>query len=644
MPSRVIAHAVGVFACLIACLAEGASLTSAAGSEKPRDQPYAGMIHLAVDVSDVRRRIVTVRETISGLHAGTTLLYPKWLPGTHAPEGPVDRLAGLTVSANGVAVRWERDPMDAYALRMTLPSGATSVDLAFQYLSPTSPKVGAAEISREMLMLEWNTVVLYPSGYFASRIPVTATVTLPAGWTYGTALEVATVDSATTTFKPVSLETLVDSPIYAGLYSRRLDLDPGSAAPVHMNLFADRAEYLSVKEDELERFRALVQQAYKLFGAHHYSHYDFLFSLSNQIAQIGLEHHQSSEDGADPEFFTEWAKNPWGRDLLGHEFTHSWNGKFRRPADLWTPNYNVPMQDSLLWVYEGQTQYWGEVLTARSGLWSREEALDQLAMTAAFFDMQAGRSWRSLQDTTNDEIINPRRPQSWTDWQRFEDYYSEGQLIWLDVDTLIRERSGEKRSLDDFAQRFFGINNGSFKPVTYTFDDLVRELNAIEPYDWASFLRQRLDRVATPAPLDGIRRGGYQLRYDDTQSEYLQAAEAQAKRANFSFSVGMQIDDSDGTVTNVAWGSAAYKADVTESAQVLAVNGVAYTAAALKDAIRRAQSDLAPIELIMKTGERYWVARLDYHQGLRYPHLVRDSSVPARLDAIFSPIKSIPTY
>ncbi len=629
-------HVLGGFACLVACWAQGA-LPAATGSEKPRDQPYAGMIHLAVDASDVRRRIITVHETISGLHAGTTLLYPKWLPGTHAPEGPIDRLAGLTASVKGVAVRWERDPLDAYALRITLPSGTTSVDLAFQYLSPTSAKVGPAEISREMLLLEWNTVVLYPAGYFGSRIPVSATVTLPAGWAYGTALEVATVDGASTTFKPVSLETLVDSPIYAGLYSRRLDLDPGSSAPVRMNLFADRAEYLSVKDDQLEQFRALVQQAYKLFGAHHYSHYDFLFSLSNQIAQIGLEHHQSSEDGADPEFFTEWSKNPWGRDLLGHEFTHSWNGKFRRPADLWTPNYNVPMQDSLLWVYEGQTQYWGEVLTARSGLWSRAEALDELAMTAAFFDMQAGRGWRSLQDTTNDEIINPRRPQSWTDWQRFEDYYSEGQLIWLDVDTLIRERSGDTRSLDDFALRFFGINDGSFKPVTYTFEDLVRELNVVEPYDWATFLRQRLDRVAIPAPLDGIRRGGYQLRYDDTESDFLQAAEAQAKRANFSFSIGMQIDDSDGTVTNVAWGSAAYKADVTESAQVLAVNGVAYTAAALKDALRRAQSDAAPIELIMRTGERYWVTRLDYHEGLKYPHLVRDSSVPARLDAILSP-------
>ena len=340
-----------------------------------------------------------------------------------------------------------------------------------------------------------------------------------------------------------------------------------------------------------------------------------------------------------PELFTAWDKTADGRDLLAHEFTHSWNGKFRRPADLWTPNFNVPMQNSLLWVYEGQTQYWGEVLAARSALRSRQQALDQLALTAADYEIQQGRQWRSVQDTTNDEIINPRRPQSWRDWQRFEDYYDEGALIWLDADTLIRERSQGKRSLDDFARSFFGIHDGSFTPVTYTFDDVVKALNAVEPNDWAAFLRQRADSIGKPPPLDGLRRGGYKLIYTDTPSDYQKAGDEQRKHVNLMFSIGIDIDDNDkdGTVSQVLWNSAAFKAGLTESAQILAVNAVAYSDDVLKDAIRAARGTSSPIELIVKTGDRYLVASLDYHDGLRYPHLERDPAEPARLDDIMAP-------
>jgi predicted metalloprotease with PDZ domain len=395
-----------------------------------------------------------------------------------------------------------------------------------------------------------------------------------------------------------------------------------------------------VKPEQLEAHRALVRQAYKLFASHHYNHYDFLYSLSDQIQQNGLEHHQSSEDGSDPESFTKWDKTAFVRDLLPHEFTHSWNGKFRRPADLWTPNYNVPMQDSLLWVYEGQTQYWGQVLAARSGLRTRQEALDQLAITAAHYEIQKGRQWRTLQDTTNDEIITPRRPQSWLDWQRFEDYYDEGALIWLDADTWIRERSKGARSLDDFAHAFFGIDDGSFAVVTYTFEDVVKALNAVEPNDWSSFLRQRLDALAKPAPLDGFRRGGYKLVYTDTPSEYQAATEDQRKRIDLLNSIGIEVDDKDGdkmgTIDQVIWDSPAFKAKLTEGGQILAINGVAYDPDVLKDAIRAAHSRQQPIELIIKTGDRFMVANLDYHEGLRYPHLERDTAQPARLDEILS--------
>jgi predicted metalloprotease with PDZ domain len=577
---------------------------------------------------------VHVRETVTGLAPGAVLLYPKWLPGTHAPEGPIDRFAGLAVSSDGKPVPWSRDTVEVYAIRLQLPHSASTVEVSFDYLSPTSEKVGPTEITRDLLMLEWNEVVLYPAGYYARQIPVQASLKIPAGWKLASALAQGSSDGSPVMLEHTNLETLIDSPVFAGRYASRIDLD--AATGVHLDVFADRADLLETTPEIVAAHKALVTQAYRLYGSHHYAHYDFLFGLSDQLPSIGLEHHQSSEDTTDPEYFIDWEGTPYGRDLLAHEFTHSWNGKFRRPADLWTPSYEVPMQDSLLWVYEGQTQYWGLVLTARAGLWSREQALDAWAELAAYYSTLPGRRWRPLQDTTNDEIINPRRPQSWGGYQRFEDYYDEGALIWLEVDTLIRERSGEKRSLDDFARRFLGIKPGSVAPVTYTFEDVVKALNEVEPYDWAGFLRERLDTVAR-APLGGLARGGYRLVYSDRQSDYQKAEETQRKRVDLEHSVGLEIDDKDGTIDAVTWDSPAYKAGLTEGMQILAVNGTSYSADLLKRTIRAAKASPAPIVLILRKADRYTIASLDYSGGLRYPHLERDASAPARLDQILTP-------
>src|ERR1700678_2526619 len=531
LTSRIALCAASTLASIAAPAPEAAGPTAVAPIVQivaPKDHAYPGEIQLAVDATDNGRRIVHVHETVSGIGPDSVLFYPKWLPGTHAPEGPIERIAGIRMTAKGAPVSWTRDPADVYAFRVHPKPGTQSIDIDFDYLSPTSAKVGAMEMSRDLVMVEWNELVLYPAGYFTRQIPVQVSLTLPADFQLASALETASADGARTLFKRTTLETLVDSPVYAGRYASKLDLDPGSAVPVHLDLFADRPELLAVKPEQLEAHRALVRQAYKLFASHHYSHYDFLYSLSDQIQESGLEHHRSSEDGSDPESFTKWDKTAFVRALLPHEFTHSWNGKFRRPADLWTPNYNVPMQDSLLWVYEGQTEYWGQVLAARSGLRTRQEALDGLAMTAAYYEHQAGNQWRALRDTTNDVIMSPRRPEmSWPNWQLFEDYYEEGQLIWLEADTLIRERSQGARSLDDFARAFFGIDDGSVTIVTYTFDDVVKALNAVEPYDWAAFLRERVESVAKPPPLEGLRRGGYKLVYTDTPSDILKARDAE---------------------------------------------------------------------------------------------------------------------
>jgi predicted metalloprotease with PDZ domain len=601
----------------------------------PRDTPYPGPIRLAVDATDVTRHIFRVKETIPVQGGALTLLYPKWLPGNHAPTGRIDALAGLVIEANGRRVEWVRDTVDVFAFHVEVPAGATALDLQFQFLSAGDGNEGRIVATPEMLNLQWNSVALYPAGHFVQRITVEPSLRLPDGWQFATALDIASADGVTTTFKPVSFETLVDSPVFAGRYVKRVDLDSSGPAPVRLNVFADRADLLEAKPEHLDAHRALVTQAYRLFNSHHYDHYDFLLALSDRLGGIGLEHHRSSENGTVPTFFTEWDKNPDTRELLPHEFTHSWNGKFRRPADLSTANYNVPMRNSLLWVYEGQTQYWGYVLAARSGLVTKEQALDQLAITAAVYQHRKGREWKALQDTTNDPIIASRRPIPWRSWQRSEDYYAEGELVWLDVDTLIRELSGGQKSLDDFARAFFGIDDGSWEPRTYTFDDVVATLNAVQPHDWVAFLRARLDRH-DGAPFDGLARGGYTLTYSDTASDYFKKMEARRKIADFSYSLGFVVGR-ENKLGDVLWDGPAYRAGLTAGTQLVAVDGISYDKDRLQAIIKAAKTDNAAIELLVKNGDRYTTVWIDYHEGLRYPHLTREANVPARLDEILAP-------
>ena len=600
----------------------------------PHDIDYPGTIALAVDATDTDHHIVRVRETIPVAGAGDLVLrYPQWLPGEHKPGGQVDRLAGLTVTANGTTLPWRRDPVDVFAFHLDVPAGVTAVEARFDYLSSTDGRQGRIEITPVMADLPWTSFALYPAGYFVRRIPVAASLTVPAGWQIGTALETATVSGATTTFKTVPFDVLMDSPVYAGKYFRRVELS-ASPVPVHLDLVADRPELLRASEPQLAAHRELVRQAYALYGAHHYDHYDFLLSLSAHVGGQGLEHHRSSENGTAVGYFTEWDKSAPERDLLPHEFTHSWNGKFRRGADLWTPDYAAPMRDSLLWVYEGQTQYWGYMLSARSGLLTPAQAKDAIAVIAAGQDARAGRDWKPLIDTTNDPITAARRAEPWTSWQRSEDYYNEGLLIWLDADTLIRERTKGRRSLDDFARGFFGIDNGSFTEATYTFDDVVAALNAVEPYDWASFLHARLDRVGGGAPLDGLTRGGYRLVFTDKPNDFAAAAEELGKRADFTYSLGLALDK-EGALTSVLWNGPAFKAGLAAGTQLVAVGGEAFTPELLKDAITTAKASGAPVALLVKANDQFRTVTIDYRGGLRYPHLEATGGM-TRLDSILA--------
>ncbi len=615
----------------------------------PVDKPYVGPVKLSVDISDNARRIANVHEEIP-VEKGAKeliLLYPQWIPGNHSPTGPISKLGGIVTTVDGQRVQWIRDRVNVYAFHVPLTVTAKSVGLDFQYLTPVKKTEGRIEVSNEIADLAWNEVLMYPAGYFSRDIPFDTTLKLPDGWKYATALETTAEKGSTISFKTTPLNTLVDSPLYGGVNFKRIDLSPSATDIVHLDVFADAPEDLEITPDELAAHKKLALEADKLYGSHHYDHYDFLLLLSDKVGGVGLEHHQSSEDGHGAKYFTDWAAGVGGVDLLGHEYTHSWDGKFRRPADLWTPNFNVPMRDDLLWVYEGMTQYFGNVLTARAGMRTPEETRDVFARVAAGFEISPSRTWRPLVDTTNQPTVSQRSPVTWVSWQRPEDYYTEGELIWLDADTKIRELTNNQKSLDDFAKLFYGVYNGSYITFTYHFEDVVKALNTVAPFDWDTFLKTRVYDLHPSVPEDGFTRGGYKLVYTDTPAKWVEKAEAANGYGDFSTSLGFSIGSargvntgSAGAIGSVWWNSPAFKAGVTPDMELLSVNGTVYSAAVLKKAIVNAEKNAKPIELLFNRGDKVVTLAIDYHGGLRYPSLQRVEGSPARLDDIFAPSKS----
>ncbi|TWS24885.1 M61 family metallopeptidase [Tsukamurella sputi] len=619
-----------VFVLLAGLLACGTSNRSGNGAA---GEP----ISVSVDVTNLPQRIIDVKQSIPVTAGEVTLQYPQWLPGNHSPSGPIDKIAGITFSGGGKKLEWKRDPLNVYALKVTVPDGVKSIDAAFSYLTPTDSSQGRVVMTPNMLNLQWNAVVLYPAGKPASDIPFTASVTYPPGFEAGTALDVSGKRGDTVDYRTVPLDVLVDSPVYAGRFHRQIDLAPGAEVPVRLQVFADAPEQLDAKPEHIERHRALVQQAVKLYGSQHYDHYDFLLSLSDQLSSNGLEHQRSSENGEPTDYFTGWTPELGSDDLLGHEYTHSWNGKFRRPADLWTPDFNTPMQDSLMWVYEGQTQYWGNVLTGRSGLRPAEVSRDALAsVVATYTDGRPGLSWRSLQDTTNDPIIAQRRTKPYRSWQLSEDYYQGGQLVWLGVDARIRELTGNAKSLDDFARTFFGVDNGTWKTQnTYDFDKVVAALRSVAAgEDWAKYLRDRLDGKEPFA--SSVEKTGWRLVYDNNPGPLLAAQMKDAQgAANYTYSLGLNVSAT-GKVTDVRWGGPAFTAKVGTGMTVLSVNDAAYSQATMHTAIEAAKTNPAPIRLQVKDFDQVRTVEIGYHDGLRYPHLQRIEGTPDYLSQILA--------
>ena len=600
----------------------------------PRDTPYPGTIQLTVDASDVTRGIFKIHEHVPVSAAGDfVMLYPKWIPGGHTPRGDIKNITGFRPSANGKPLDWVRDDLEVTAFHINVPAGVTAIDLDYQYVTATETNQGRTVATPDMASIQWLSNSMYPAGHFVRQILIQASVIVPAGWQVATALRPSAQTATRVDYPITSYEILMDSPLIAGAHYRRIDLSPDVA----IDVIADNADELAVKPEQIAAHKRLVEQAIKLFGAQHYDHYNFLLTISDYLGGNGLEHHRNSEDGVDRGYFTDWDNKLGDRNLLPHEYVHSWNGKYRRGANLWTPDYRTPMQDELLWVYEGQTQFWGYILGARSGMLSKQDTLDAIAATAATYGTgRPGRSWRPLVDTTNDPIIASRAPIPWRSWQRSEDYYSEGQLIWIDVDRIIRQQSGGKRSIDDFARAFFGMRDRDYGELTYTFDDVVATLTRVQPYDWRSYLRAKVYGIAPQAPLEGITQGGYQLTFTAEPTKWIKSGEKENKNNDLTYSGGLVVGN-DGKVSSVLWDSAAFNAGITVGAELVAVNGRKFSPDSLKSAIKAAAANSASPELLVHDGEIYRTVKLDWHGGLRYPRLEKIGKGPGTLDALLAP-------
>jgi len=597
-------------------------------------------ITLSVDLSDLDHRLFKVRETLPVSPGPLKLWYPEWLPGNHAPRGPIAALAGLMISGNGERIEWTRDPLDPYAFHLTVPVGVERLELSFQYATPMVREQGRIVATPEIVGLQWNAAVLYPALQDMSGITVQPSITLPADWDAASALHQLARTGDTISYASVPLETLVDSPVFAGKHSRQVILGETGSAKVQLNIVADSAAALLATTPQLTVHANLVREAEALFGGRHFDRYDFLLALSDQFSGIGLEHHRSSENGVSHEYFTEWDKKQIERSLLPHEYVHSWCGKFRRPAGQMVGNFNTPLQNELLWVYEGQTQYWGQVLSARTGLWSQPFARESIAYIAATLDSnRPARAWRNVQDTVYQPLLTERRPLSWMSWQRTEDYYNEGLLIWLDVDTQLRALSNDARGLDDFARAFFGpqpgIPDDAYAPLAYRFEDVVAALDQVAAHDWAGFLRSRLDSHAPGAPLQGLARAGWQLSYTDKPTEFVKGMEERNKLTDFAFSLGFNVGK-EADLVEVFWDSPAFKAGLSKGDTLIAVQGVAYKSERLKAALRAAMDDGKPIELLLKNQDRYRTVKISYTGGLRYPTLVPIDGQRDRLTEILA--------
>ena len=617
----------------IGLLIFGVAACLALGAPARAKTPPPGPITISVDATDAPRRVLHAKLQFPAQPGPLTLYYPKWMPADHSPDGPIWNLAGLHFATGGKEIPWQQDDVDMYAFNLDVPTGATSIEASLDFLiSPPGPTIDfSASGAANLFILMWNQVALYPKGWPAAELNYNPSLTLPQGWKFNTSLPIASQSGNSITFSPVAFDLLIDSPVQAGEFVRVFPLNPAIKPPHELDVLSDDAWALDIPRALLENYSRLVAEADALYRSHHYRDYHFLLTLSDNTMGLGQEHHESSDDRINQHTLVDPNARLLEAGLFPHEFTHSWNGQFRRPEGLATPDFQQPMKGELLWVYEGLTEFLGELLTARSGLVTPAQAREHLAETAAMLDHRAGRRWRSLQNTANAAQILYFSVSEWSSYRRGVDFYPEAVLIWLDVDATLRKLTNDRRSMDDFCHAFYAPPDGQPEIKIYTFDDVVATLNGIAPYDWRAFLRERLDSTSPHAPLGGITGGGWQLVYNDEPNEFIAASDAVSGGADFTSSIGLRVKG-DGTVVDAIPGMPAFEAGISPYLKIIAVNGRQFSVDELKRAVHDSKLNSAPIKLSALNANTLESHEIQYHDGNRYPHLERVEGNPDYLD------------
>lgn len=600
-------------------------------------------ITLDVDASTITRKLLTARETLPAQPGALTLVYPKWIPGDHGPTGPITDVVNVEFLAGGRPLAWHRDDVDMYAFHLTVPEGVTEIEARFASVGEFAPgnDFNLGNTSTPVQGdLNWDQIVLYPAGARSDDLRVQASVALPPHWDFATALATPLREGDHVRFGVTSLTTLVDSPVMMGSIAKQFDVTPPGEPRRHtLNVFGETQADLALSDQRIAAFRNLVAETGALFGARHYHDYHFLVEAHDD-ANNGLEHHQSSDNQVPELGMVTSAFNAESGYLLAHEMTHSWNGKYRRPAGLATPNYQEPMAGNLLWVYEGLTSYFGEVLAVRAGLDTAGDFHDRMASYYAVLQYRTGRNWRPLEDTATAAQLLYLASPHWEALRRSTDYYIEGPLLWLEVDSILRAESQGKKSIDDFAHAFYGqpdLTPGAEpRPLPYTFDDVVKALNNVVPYDWAALLHKRVEALRPEPPSPGLEAAGWHVVYTDQQSQVSKDAEANTGLTDLRYSIGLLLDPN-GEIMDVLPDSAAGRAGLAPEWRIAAVNRRVYSPDALKDAIVAGRSTGAPITLMVLQSGYYADFKIDYRDGLRYPHLERLAGKPDLLADIARP-------
>lgn len=599
---------------------------------------------IEIDATQVTRRLIHVHLRIPVTGTTVALSYPRWNPGDHAPFQHVGQLADLTFhagegAAGKIALPWRRDLDDADVFHVEIPAGTNTLSADFAFVLPV-PGDALADASQHLLILRWNLYVLYVAGQGSLATPVVGTVRLPPGWEFATALPVDATSGDTVRFQQASLETLIDSPLLCGLLLRRYAL-PSADGMVHeMDVAAETVDDLPTERQIRQTYGTLVGETHRLFGPGHYRSYHFLVAVSNFVTPgAGFEHLESSDTRLPASFFHDARLLLSAGDLIPHEFAHAWNGKYRRPADLYPIDYQEPERTDLLWVYESLTDYVGVILASRSGSRSALDAREYWAAVAAKVEHETGRTWRNMQDTADSVPLTMTElflsPPGWDSWLRVLDYYDEGALIWLEINSIIVEQTQGQRSLDDFLRAFFGAAAGVPPARTYAEEDVVAALGAIAPYDWRTFLQTRLTSHVDQAPLGGLERSGWQLIYDAHPNTFLRAARRNGLGSTL-YSAGISVGG-DGTIGDVLRGGPGDAAGLVPGMKIARVNGKAWTPVHLLAAIAASLRQSDPIRLQTQIAGVTRDFVLPYHGGLRYPHLRRISERPDLLTPLLAP-------